>query len=237
MCLSTSNPEYKLLYSQGRELGRFLQRKLDFKLIASIYSSALPPEVKVANNGVASLVSNNFYLYSGSSRDYILLAGHSSPVDDQYEYAETVLDYADRLGVKEMVSFGARWTESVIPPLDAPKISGFASDVDGANQLESAGIVISRNESAFYFANFIVPLCKFHGVRGYKVSVDHGEPTPNPRSVMAFLAVLSRLFGLSVDDSDLHVQARQLEESIHKTAFEGSEENEAKSSQNDDIYR
>lgn len=237
-CLSTSNPEYRLLYSQARELAKFLQRKLDFKLVASLYSSALPPEVKVTNDGIASLVSNNFYLYSGKSRDYLLLAGHSSPIEDQFEYGEVILSYVESLGAKEMVSFGARWTESVVPPLDTPKVSGFASDEEGVKRLESAGITLSRNEAAFYFANLLVPLCKFHGIRGYKISVDHGEPIPNPKSVIEFLNVMSKMFGLSVDDSDLREQARQLAETIKRSTIEGvTGESDTKASQKDDIYR
>ena len=237
-CLSTSNPEYRLLYSQARELARFLQNKLDFKLVASLYSSALPPEVKVTNDGVVGLVSNDFYLHTGRSRDYLLLAGHSSPIEDQFEYGEAVLSYVESLGVKEMVSFGARWTESVVSPLDTPKVTAFASDEEGAKRLESAEITLSKNEAAFYFANLIVPLCKFHGMRGYKISVDHGEPVPNPKSVIEFLSVMSRMFGLSVDDSDLREQAKQLAETIKRTAVEGVPgESETRTSQKDDIYR
>ena len=132
VCLSTANPEFRLLYSQAKELGRFLQRKLDFKLIASLYSSALPPEVKVTEDGVVNLISNNFYLYSAPARDFVLLTGHSAPVEDQYEYGDTILSYAEKLGVKELISFGARWTETVVPPLEAPKVTGFASDEEGS---------------------------------------------------------------------------------------------------------
>jgi proteasome assembly chaperone (PAC2) family protein len=238
VCLSTSNPEYRLLYSQARELGRFLLRKLDFQMFASLYSSALPPEIKVSNDGLANLVSNNFYLYAGKKRDYVLVAGHASPSEDQYDYAETILTYAKELGIKEMVSFGARWTETVLPPTDSPKITGFASSKEGAKLLEDAGITISRNESAFYFGNLIVPMCKSQGIQGYKVSVDHGEPAPHPRSVIGFLDVLSKVFGLSLDISDLQTQARELADSLRKSAVEDLDENgEPRGSQNDDIYR
>ena len=186
------------------------------------------------------MVSNNFYLYSGhKSRDYVLVAGHSSPTEDQYEYTVAILSYAKQLGVKELVSFGARCTETVVPPLETPKLTGLASDKEGSTRLEASGITISRNESAFYFGNIIVPICRFYGLRGYKVSVDHGEPVPNPKSVMSFLGVLSRVFELSVDASDLEVQARELEDTLRRNAIEGVDETngEQRGSQGDDIYR
>lgn len=237
VCLSTSNPEYKLLYSQGKELGRFLLRKLDFEQISSLYSSSLPPEIKVSNGGIASLLSNNFYLYHSMARDFVLLAGHSSPIEDQFEYGDTVLTYAQKLGVKEIVSFGARWTESVAPPLEKPRITGFASDEDGINRLKDAGLQIQRNEPAYYFANVVIAQSRFYGMKGYKISVDHGEPAPNPKSLIAFLGILEKMFGLKVDDADLYGQAREMDESMRKAAVEGINDDGEKDSQNDDIYR
>ncbi|MDG6906201.1 MAG: PAC2 family protein [Nitrososphaerota archaeon] len=236
--MSTSDPQFRLLYSQGRELGRLLLRKLGFKQISLLYSSALPPEVKVGEDGVASLVSNSFYLYSGPTRDYVLLTGHSTPVEDQFEYSDAVLSYAEKLGVKELVSFGPRWTETTSPPLEAPKITGFASDDEGAKRLTDAGITVLRNESAFYFGNLIVPVSKFHGIRAFKISSDHGEPSPNPRTMLAYLSVLSRMFGLKVDEAGLEEQTQQLEEAIKRAEIggEGPEE-DSKNTQNEDIYR
>ncbi|MGI0092365.1 MAG: PAC2 family protein, partial [Nitrososphaerales archaeon] len=224
VALSTSNPQFRILYSQARELARVLQRKLNFQLAATLYSSALPPEVKVSNHGVGSLVSNSFYIYSGKERDYLLLSGHSSPTGDEYEYGEVVLEYAKQLGVKEMISFGARWTDSVLPPLESPKVTGFATDEYGINRLNEAGVTILKNESAFYFGNVIVPLAKLHDIRGYKISVDHGEPSPHPKTSIAFLEVLSKMIGLSVDDSDLHQQSKQLADALQRAEIEGVRE-------------
>ena len=84
VALSTSNPQYRVLYSQARELGKFLLKKMDFKLVATLYSSSIPSEVKISNEGIGNIVSNNFYVSSGKKRDYMLLAGQSSPVTDEY---------------------------------------------------------------------------------------------------------------------------------------------------------
>ncbi len=95
-----------------------------------------------------------------------------------------------------------------------------------------------KNESAFYFGNVIVPLSKLRGIRAYKISVDHGEPSPNPKSVIAFMGVLSRMYNLSVDMSDLNEQSKLLADEFKHAEIEGvSSEDESKNSQNDDIYR
>ena len=243
--VSTSNPQYRLLYSQGRELGKYLIKKLDFKIIASLYSSVMSPEIRIAKTGVASMISNNFYLYSGKDRDFILFAGHSSPTTDEYEYADMVLSYARKLGVSELISFGARWTEPALSPLEPPKVLGFASDEEGVARLKEAGAVVLKSESAFYFANLIVPLSKFYDIRGYKLSVDHGEPLPHPKSLISFLSVLSKIGGLEIETSDLETQSKELEEAIQKAEIEGLEvdedgeiiSSEKRASQGDDIYR
>jgi proteasome assembly chaperone (PAC2) family protein len=243
--LSTSNPQFRLLYSQGRELGKYLLKKLDFKQIATLYSSSLPPEIRIAKSGTCNMLSNNFYLFSSNSRDYILLAGHASPLESEFEYGEMVLDYADKLGVKELVSIGARWSQPVLSPTEAPKVLGFSSDDTGVKRLKDIGVTLLKSEAAFYFANMIVPLSKLHGMRGFKLSVDHGEPIPHPKSIIAILDVISRLVDLKVDTSDLVAQSKELAEAIQKAEIEGldvdEEEdiagNSRRSPQGDDIYR
>lgn len=243
--VSTSNPQFRLLYSQARELGKLLIRKLPVKQLAIVYSSAMTSEIRIHRNGTASLLSNSFYHISGETRDYLLFAGHASPVENEYEYAETVLEYAKKAGVRELISIGARWSEPVLSPLEPPKVLGFASDEQGAEKLKAAGVTLLKNEAAYYFANLIVPLAKLHGIRGYKLSVDHGEPSPHPKSLISILSVLSSLIDLKVDQTDLLSQSKELAEAIKKAEKEGLELDEngepvdtgRRSQQSDDIYR
>lgn len=242
--VSTSNPQFRLLYSQARELGKYLLKKLDFKQIATLYSSALSPEIRISRSGICNMLSNNFYLYSGPKRDFVLFAGHASPLESEYEYGETILDYVSRLGVKELVSIGARWSQPVLSPTESPKVIGFSSDEVGVAKLKDIGLTVLKSEAAFYFANMIVPLSKLHGLRGYKFSVDHGEPIPHPKSLISLLGALSKLTGLDVDTADLLAQSKELAEAIQKAEIEGldiDEDGEISGSrrppQGDDIYR
>lgn len=241
--VSTSNPQFRLLYSQARELGKYLLKKLDFKQIATLYSSAMSPEIRISKAGISGMLSNNFYLYSGKNRDLVLLAGHASPTESEYEYGETVLDYAETLGVTELISIGARWSQPVLSPTEAPKVLGFSSDSIGVSKLKEAGVTVLKSESAFYFANVIVPLAKLHGIRGYKLSVDHGEPIPHPKSLITILEALSKMIQLEVDSSDLVAQSKELAEAIQKAEIEGLEVDEdgeisgTRKPQGDDIYR
>lgn len=217
--VSTSNTQYQLLYSQARELSNFLLRKIGFKRIASFRSSSLPPEVGISESGVVDLVECAFYYYPGA-RDVLLFAGHSSPTSEEYEFARSILSYAQKLGVKEVVSVGARWAEAPISPLETPKVLGFATDEEGVRWLKENGVTPLSNETAFYFTNLIVALSPQYGMRGCKISVNHGEPRPHPKSLMALLTVLSKKLSINVEMSELVDQSKRLEEMIKRSGLE-----------------
>jgi proteasome assembly chaperone (PAC2) family protein len=218
--VSTSIPQYRVLYSQARELGRYLLDKVDFRLFASIYSSAMPPAVEIAKDGIADLVKVNFYHNYNGKRDVVLLAGFSSPASDEYEYAGEVLEFARKLGIKELVSIGARWSDTPLSPFEAPEVYAFASDYEGAKWLDESGVKVLRNESAYYFGNLIVGMAPLYGMRGFKFSVNHGEPLPHPKSTISFLRILSK-YGLEVETSELESQAKELEEGLRKAGVTG----------------
>ncbi len=212
--ISTSIPQYQLLYSQAKELSNYLLKKLNFKLLASIYSASMPPEVKIREDGTVSLFSNHFYHYKNEEKDLILLAGDSSPLTEHYSFADLILSYAQRLKVKELFSIGARWTENPISPFEFPKVLGFSTDEEGLKRLRDSEVILLRDEPAQYFSNLIVGMAPLYGIRGYKLSVNHGEPRPHPKSSIALLKVLQRLIDLKVDLSELENYANQFNAEI-----------------------
>jgi proteasome assembly chaperone (PAC2) family protein len=239
IALSTANPQFVLLYSQARELANYLLKKFEFKKIASLYASSMPPAVEISANGTIDLVGVNFYHRFNGKRDLILLAGHSSPMGDEYEFGHEVLDFAKKMKVKEMISVGARWSEEPIPALETPKVLGFSSDEGGVNKLKEMGVEIQKDESAYYFANVIVAMASNYGISGYKLSVNHGEPAPHPRGLIAFSAVISKMIGENIDTQELESQAKDLEKVIRSSKYEGlTSEGEAMGTmQQGDIYR
>lgn len=210
VALSTMTPQYVPLYSHARELAKFLLAKVDFKRFATIYSSSLPAAVVIGDDGVVRLNSNSFY-WTRAKRRLIMLAGDGSPLDDQQDYAHSVLSFARGLGVKEVVSVGARWSESPVPPGAGLKAVGYATDASGVKQLEGYGVTITKSEPGPFFPNLVVGMAEDYGMRGFKLGVDHGEPLPHPRSLIQIVGVLSKMLGLSVDTKELVAKAKELE--------------------------
>jgi proteasome assembly chaperone (PAC2) family protein len=210
VALSTMVPQYQALYSHASELAKFLLKRLEFRKFASLYSSSLPPEVVIGDDGLSRLHSNEFYSYAGRRR-VILLAGDGSPFDDQQQYVHSALSFARQLGTKEVISIGARWSDSPAPAGAPFKPVGFATDFAGVTELEGLGVTITKGEPGPFFPNLVVGMAEGYGMRGYKLGVDHGEPSPYPRSLIEIIGVLSNMLGLAVDLKELNVRAREME--------------------------
>jgi proteasome assembly chaperone (PAC2) family protein len=206
VAVSTSMPQYRALYSQARELGEYMLRKMKFEKIGTVRTSAFPPEVLVRDNGLSSLPECSFYLNRGK-HDLVLFAGDASPGDEQYEFAQFLLARAKEMGVEELYSVGARWADSPLPPEAEPLTTGFSTDMAGVLKLKKHGVKILGEEQAPFFASMVVAMAKDFGIRGYKLSVDHGEPIPHTRSVAKLLGILSSMAEFEVDLADLQSKA------------------------------
>jgi len=198
VAMSTSTPQYRAMYSQARELGEYMLQNMQFRRAATIYCSAFPPEVIVRDGGISTLPQCHIDLSREGGRDILLLTGDTSPMDAQYEFAETVLGYAVELGVRELYSIGARWAENPIPPEADPEPNGFSTDGVGVAKLRKSGVKVLTEEPAPFFASMVVGMAGRRGIRGFKLSVDHGEPSPHTKSVARLLGVLSSMAGFEV---------------------------------------
>ena len=53
-------------------------------------------------------------------------------------------------------------------------------------------------------------LASRQGLRGYKLSVDHGEPIPHPKSVSEILVVLQKMMGFGIETEELNKVAAKM---------------------------
>jgi proteasome assembly chaperone (PAC2) family protein len=195
---------------------------LKFEKIASFYSSSLPPAIQITDKGTLELAGVSFYHHFNGKRDIILLAGNSSPMGDEYEFTDQLLSFAQKIGVRDVISVGARWSEEPVPPLEMPKVIGFSSDENGVEELKALGVEIQKEESAYFFANTIVGFAQKYSMRGFKLSVNHGEPKPHPKSTISFLGVLSKLMREDVDTAELEIASQELEKAIRSAGYDAS---------------
>lgn len=215
VAISTSDPRYVLLYSHARELADYLVKQLGFKHFANLYSSTMPAAVKVNPDGTAELPRSQGYYYKGN-RDLILYTSDASPISYAYEFSEMLLEHAKDLGSKEVYSIGARFLEPPISPLEQPEVLGFGTDSETVSRLKEVGVKILENEPSYYFSSIVVAMAKNYDIRGYRISVNHGEPKPHPKAVKAMVLVLSKILGFEVDAAPLDASAREMQEALKK---------------------
>ncbi len=211
VAVSTSLQQYKALYSQGRELAKYLLAQVGFEVAATVYSSSFAPEVVVREDGVSNLPACRFYFHEGE-RDLLLFAGDASPMDDQYEFTRLVLDFAKKAEVSELFSIGARWSENPVSAFEMPEVNGFSTDAEGVARLKKHGVKPIKGEPAPFFSSLVVGLAPTQGIRGFKLSVDHGEPSPHTRSVLRMMEVLSQMGGFNVDLAPLKERVKEAPE-------------------------
>ncbi len=207
VAVSTSIPQYRALYSQARELAKHMMKSMKFDEVAVLHSSAFAPEVIVRDDGTSVLPSCRFYVHRGK-KDILLFAGDASPMDDQHLFASTLLEFAKKVGVDELYSVGARWSETPQPQFQEPEVNGFATDKEGVRKLKRHGVKVIEAEPAPFFASMVVGMAKDYGIKGYKISVDHGEPAPHTRSVIRMLEALSAMMDFGVELDDLRSQIK-----------------------------
>jgi proteasome assembly chaperone (PAC2) family protein len=230
---STSLQQYRALYSQAKELAKYMLEKMEFEKLATIYSSAFAPEVFVREDGLSNLPASYIYLHRGK-RDILLFTGDSSPADDQYEFARVLLDFARKAGVKELYSVGTRWNENPVPAFQEPEINGFASNAKCAARLESQGVKLIKAEPAPFFASMVVGMAAGYEMEGYKISVDHGEPSPHARTVAKMLELLSGMLGFDINLAELRSRvtaARAVDSMVHEETLDPARATEKQTQQ------
>ena len=93
----------------GKVAVDFLIDELKAKKLFEITSYTFPHSVFVNEDNLVELpIVEVFYKQMGSKRDIILLGGDVQPIDEvsSYEFSEKILDLAQKLNVKEVITLG-----------------------------------------------------------------------------------------------------------------------------------
>ena len=207
IALSTGNPRYSLLYSHAKELADYMRKYVEFELLSTYYSEALNPEAFTNNKGVMNLQKVEFYSIKNKD-DVIILSGDSSPNLQNFEFSEAIIDYSKKIGVKEIYTIGTRWSEPP-DPKDDYNVIGCATDEQGANQLQEIGIEIMKEEQVPYFGGIVMGIAKLKEIKGNRLSVNHGETRPHPKSVISLVKMVSKIIGIKIDTLELEEYAKK----------------------------
>ncbi|MEM5773179.1 MAG: proteasome assembly chaperone family protein [Candidatus Aenigmatarchaeota archaeon] len=207
----------------GRIAAGYLVEELKAKKFAELFSSHFMPFVLVQENSAVHVLKNEFYYWKAkekNQRDLVLLIGDSQSIDPEghYEIVETILDFLQKLGVKEIFALAGL---SIGEEKERPKVIGTVSDPELIKKYEKYGIdfqSVNRVGTIVGASGLFVGLGKARGMKGVCLLGETvGFPIiPDPKGAEAILNVLTKILNLKIDTSRLEKKVREMEELIKK---------------------
>jgi uncharacterized protein (TIGR00162 family) len=193
----------------------YLIQQLDAKEFAEIRS---PSNDIYFDNGVGelSLYKHHFHYWQGKQSSLIICSGEIQPqsLSEIHQLANKVLDVAEEFGAQKVFTIAA-----VPNPRDVePQVFGVVNKPELKQFLEKEGVKLAGGDGRITGLNgLLMGIAHQRGIDGICLL---GEirylDVPQPRSVHAVLATLTKILGIKVDLSELVRQAEEMEQKIEQ---------------------
>lgn len=207
----------------GRVAAGYLIEELGAKKFADLYSKWFFPFVMLHDNYRVHLLKNEFYYWKAKKkgqRDLILLIGDCQPLAPQghYEVGEKILDFAQKLGSKEIFTIGGLATGDLE---GKPKIIGAVTSDSELKKYKKYEIDFKAGEKVGYIvgaAGLLLGLGKERGMKGLcLLGETSGFPiVTDPKSAEVVLETLTGILGMKLDMSKLEAKVKEMEKFIKK---------------------
>jgi len=203
----------------GRVAAGYLVSEMKMRKFAELYSPHFLPLVILNEDSVTHLLKCEFYYYKGKQNDIIILTGDTQSISPEghYEVCESILDFAEKLGVKDIITLGgfAEAKEVV-----EPKVIGVVNDKKLLKKYNKYNIDFkTRTVGTIIGASGL--LLGLGGIRNMNGLCLMGETIglpliTDPRAADKVLQVLAKILGIKVDLSKLESIVKEMEERIKK---------------------
>ncbi|MEM5793694.1 MAG: proteasome assembly chaperone family protein [Candidatus Aenigmatarchaeota archaeon] len=207
----------------GRIAAGYLVEELKAKKFAELYSSHFMPFVLLHQSSAVHVLKNEFYYWKAkerNQRDLIILIGDSQSVDPEghYEIVNTILDYVEKFGVKEIITLAGL---SIGEMVEKPKVVGAVSDEEMIKKYQKYGIDFeagSRVGTIVGASGLIIGLGKVRGMKGVCLLGETvGFPIiPDQKSAEALLKVVVKILNVKIDTSKIEKKVKEMEDFIKK---------------------
>jgi hypothetical protein len=207
----------------GRIAAGYLAEELDAKKFAELYSPHFMPFVLLHQSSEIHMLKNEFYYWKAeekNQRDLIILIGDSQSVDPigHFEIVETVLDFVEKFGVKEIITLAGLTVGRMV---EKPKVVGVVSDRELIERYKDYGIDFkagSKIGTIVGASGLFLGLGKVRGMKGLcLLGQTTGFPIiPDPHSAEALLRVLMKILNVEIDMSRLQKKVEEMKEFVKK---------------------
>jgi uncharacterized protein (TIGR00162 family) len=198
----------------GKIATRYLIKQLKAQKIADLYSPHFPYFVLVSKKGSVRLLRGTFYFWKNDSgeNDLILFTGDSQAqtIEGQYEISNSILDFAQKHGVKLVITIGGYRVET-----DKPKVVAAATSQTLLNRALQANAVISPMGSPIVgTAGLILGLAPFRKIEALCLLGETRGYLPDPKAAKSVLEVLMKILGINVDLAGLDAEIAKAESMV-----------------------
>lgn len=207
----------------GRIAAGYLVEQLNAVKFAELFSSHFYPFVLLHQSSAVHVLKNEFYYWKAKKkgqRDMIILIGDSQSIDPtgHYEIVEGVLDFIEKLGVKEIYTIAGL----SVGKLDKePRVIGAVSDPKVVKKYEKLGINFndgSKIGTIVGAAGLFLGLGRYRNMDGLcLLGETAGLPEiPDPKSAEVVLNVLTKILKIELDMSKLHEKIKEMDNFMKK---------------------
>jgi uncharacterized protein (TIGR00162 family) len=194
-----------------------LVKELKAELFAEIYSPAFSPKVWLTEEGTVRLVKGDFHFTRAKGPgDLVFFTASEQPYspEGQYELADRVLEFAEQLAVKRVVTMGGLATDRVT---DTPKVYGGTTDPALIGEVEKHGVLKLAGGSITGTNGLLFGLAKPRNINAYCLLAETpGYLSFDANAARAILQVVCKMTGVEVDMSNLEKQARENRDAIER---------------------
>ncbi|MDY6892509.1 MAG: PAC2 family protein [Chloroflexota bacterium] len=171
---------------------------------------------------VPQLPTSKFYYWNSGDegKDIIILLAETQPGFKAYEYASTVIDVAQKFGVKRVYTLAASLTEHY--PSN-PRVLGAASVPGLLDEFQGLEVVLAGD---FYIAGLnglLLGVAKERGIEGLCLlgeTAKYAAKIANPIASQAVLRILTKLLGIEIDMAEMDEFVENMEKQIKEISDE-----------------
>ncbi len=207
----------------GRIAVGYLLEELGAEKFAELMSSHFMPFVLIHQSSAVHVLKNEFYYWKNEKpdgRDIIFLIGDSQSVDPigHYDIVETVLDFLEELGVKDLITTAGLSVQDLD---EKPKVIGAVSDPKVIEKYKGHDIDFdagSKVGTIIGASGLFLGLGRYRDMEGLcLLGQTAGMPEiPDPKTAEVILKVLLKILNIEINMEELQDKIKEMKKFMKK---------------------
>lgn len=201
----------------GKIAAKYLIRELKAEKLAELYSPHFPYYVVVNKKGSVRLLRGEFYFWKNKkgNNDLILMTGDSQAqtIEGQYGVSDSILDFAEKHGVKTLLTLGGYRQEAK----GKPGVVAVSTNPELLNKASQAGAIASPAGNPIVgTAGLLLGLAEFREIDALCLLGETRGYLPDPKAAKSILEVLQKTLEIKFDLSGLDKEIAKSAEIMKK---------------------